>query len=81
MNNNEFVIGEMINDDAVRMKYSNSIEGDFFKDSRMLKLIKFLKEEDFSFEKILIKEGKDLLIYAINLSTEAIKINQRNKCI
>jgi hypothetical protein len=81
MNNNEFIIGEMINDDSIRIKYSNFINDEFLKDERLLKLVEYLKSDEFSFENLLVKEGKDLLIYAISLSIESIKIKQRNKCI
>lgn len=77
--NAESIIGRMINHDDIRKQYCSIIEENPNFSENMNLLICCLKEEEFSLENILKKYGRPLVIYAINLAQESMKLELKWK--
>jgi hypothetical protein len=78
MNDLEYAIGNMINDENYRKKMKDLIEYHQMPDD--LKIIfNCLQQEEFSMIDILKKGGKDIVVKAMDLANRAAKIKLTNE--
>lgn len=73
MNSQEFLIGEMLNDEDIRIKFSPHLDVNFIYDKNMFIIIQALKEEEFSFEKLFLRHGKRVTALAIEIANNHLK--------
>jgi|WetSurMetagenome_2_1015567.scaffolds.fasta_scaffold1631180_2 hypothetical protein len=79
MNNQEFTIGQMINNEEFRVKICNFLDPDSFHDPDLVVLAKELKNSEFSFSNILKKYGIELTLRSMEISKNSLKIELKNK--
>ncbi len=77
MNNHDYIIGQMLNDEEARLQYAQFIEEDFFKCEDTKKVLRCLKKDEFSFELLMRECGQKVVCHAMGLANETIKIDWR----
>lgn len=79
MNNHEYTIGLLLNDEEMRIKKKDTFNTNHIFDKDLIIIIKSLQEDEFSFHKLLMSHGKKIALLAIELANKAIKIKLMNE--
>ena len=71
--NEELFIGELLNYESARLKKSQYLSFDFIYNPDLKAIAMELCGSDFSFEKLYIKHGRKIAIYAMELADNYLK--------
>ena len=79
MNDLEYAIGNMINDECYRIHRKEFIDRDDIHDEDLRIIVDCLQQPEFSMIDILKKGGKDIVVKAMDLANRAAKIKLTNE--
>ncbi len=71
--NYEFVIGQALEHDDKRKEIMRNVNISFIQDEKLKQIAIALKKEDFSFPKLMIESGREILVYAMYLAEKTAK--------